>query len=240
MRVTWEEAGWERLADGVGRCRLPGWDCTVGLVVGAGSALMIDAGSSLAEGARLRTEARALAGHAVTHLALTHAHFDHAFGAAEFADAEVFGAVGVERVLTDQREDLRADAVENGLHARVADEAVAVLTYPRHLVSTEFTLPLGDDRQVRLANVGPGHTPHDLAVLVPGSRPIVFCGDLVEESGEPQAGPDAVPALWPAALDRLLTLGGEDALYVPGHGAVVDAGFVRAQRDALATRFGVS
>jgi glyoxylase-like metal-dependent hydrolase (beta-lactamase superfamily II) len=107
-------AGWERLAAGVGRCRLPGWDCTVGLVVGAGSALMIDAGSSLAEGARLRTEARALAGHAVTHLALTHAHFDHVFGAAEFADAEVFGATGVERVLTREREALRTDAVATG------------------------------------------------------------------------------------------------------------------------------
>ncbi|MGW0834228.1 MBL fold metallo-hydrolase [Streptomyces prunicolor] len=240
MTVTWEEAGWERLADGVGRCRLPGWDCTVGLVVGAGSVLMIDAGSSLAEGARLRTEARALAGHAVTHLALTHAHFDHVFGAAEFADAEIYGATGVERVLTREREALRTDAVENGLHARVADEAVAALTYPRHLVSDQWTLSLGDDRQVLLANVGPGHTAHDLAVLVPGSPPVVFCGDLVEESGEPQAGPDAVPPRWPAALDRLLTLGGEDALYVPGHGAVVDAAFVRAQRDALATRFGVS
>ncbi|MEV5526071.1 MBL fold metallo-hydrolase [Streptomyces prunicolor] len=240
MTVTWEEAGWERLAAGVGRCRLPGWDCTVGLVVGAGSALMIDAGSSLAEGARLRTEARALAGHAVTHLALTHAHFDHVFGAAEFADAEVYGATGVERVLTREREALRTDAVENGLHARVADEAVAALTYPRHLISDEWTLPLDDDRQVLLVNVGPGHTAHDLAILVPGSPPVVFCGDLVEESGEPQAGPDAVPPRWPAALDRLLSLGGEDALYVPGHGAVVDAGFVRAQRDALATRFGVS
>jgi glyoxylase-like metal-dependent hydrolase (beta-lactamase superfamily II) len=240
MTVTWEEAGWERVADGVGRCRLPGWDCTVGLVVGDGSALLIDAGSSLAEGARLRSEAQALAGHAVTHLALTHAHFDHVFGAGAFTDAKVFGAAGVERVLTRERAALRRDAVENGLHTRVADEAVDALTYPRHLVSDESTLPLGADRQVRLANVGPGHTAHDLAVLVPGSPPVVFCGDLVEESGEPQAGPDAVPSHWPAALDRLLTLGGADALYVPGHGAVVDAGFVRAQRDALATRFGVS
>ncbi len=94
-----------------------------------------------------------------------------------------------------------------------------------------------------LANVGPGHTAHDLAVLVPAtpsSPEVVFCGDLVEESGEPQAGPDAVPAHWPAALDRLLDLGGEDAVYVPGHGALVDARFVRAQRDALARRFGVS
>ncbi|EPJ41430.1 hypothetical protein STAFG_1541 [Streptomyces afghaniensis 772] len=49
-----------------------------------------------------------------------------------------------------------------------------------------------------------------------------------------------MPSHWPAALDRLLDLGGEDALYVPGHGAVVDAAFVRAQRDALAAHFGVS
>ncbi|UXX93351.1 MBL fold metallo-hydrolase [Streptomyces sp. AD2-2] len=240
MTVTWEELGWERIAAGVGRCRLPGWDCTVGLVIGGDAALMVDAGSGLAEGARLRTEAWALAGRAVTHLALTHPHFDHVFGAAAFADAEVFGAAGVERVLTEERAELRADAVRNGLHARVADEAVAALTYPRHLVPDELTLPLGDDQQALLVNVGPGHTAHDLAVLVPGSPAVVFCGDLVEESGEPQAGPDAVPAHWPAALDRLLSLGGEDALYVPGHGAVVDAGFVRAQRDALATRFGVS
>lgn len=54
MTVTWEELGWERLADGVGRCRLPGWDCTAGLVLGADAALMVDAGSSLDEGARLR------------------------------------------------------------------------------------------------------------------------------------------------------------------------------------------
>jgi hypothetical protein len=49
-----------------------------------------------------------------------------------------------------------------------------------------------------------------------------------------------MPSGWPDALDRLLALGGGDALYVPGHGAVVDAEFVRRQRDALAARFGVS
>jgi glyoxylase-like metal-dependent hydrolase (beta-lactamase superfamily II) len=94
--------------------------------------------------------------------------------------------------------------------------------------------------QVLLANVGPGHTAHDLVVLVPGEREVVFCGDLVEESGQPQAGPDAIPSHWPAALDRLLELGGEDALYVPGHGAAVNAAFVRSQRDELTARFGVS
>ncbi|GGQ47489.1 MBL fold metallo-hydrolase [Streptomyces asoensis] len=237
MTVTWEELGWERLATGVGRVRLPGWDCTAGLVVGAGAALMIDAGSSLAEGVRLRTEAEELTGCRVTHLALTHPHFDHVFGAGAFAGAEVFGAVGVDTVPAGE---LREDAVRNGLGETAATEAADTLVRPRHLVSGEWTLDLGGGRQVLLANVGPGHTAHDLVVLVPGDPETVFCGDLVEESGEPQAGPDAVPSRWPAALDRLLGLGGEDALYVPGHGAVVDAAFVRAQRDALRARFGVS
>ncbi|GHD18181.1 MBL fold hydrolase [Streptomyces violarus] len=242
MTVTWEELGWERVAAGVGRCRLPVWDCTAGLVAGEGAALMIDAGSSPAEGVRLRTQAQSLTGHRVTHLALTHPHFDHVFGAAAFPETEVFGAVGVDAVLTRvrDREELRADAVRNGLAAPVAQESADRLVPPRHLVSGEWTLDLGGGRQVLLANVGPGHTAHDLAVLVPGDPEVVFCGDLVEESGEPQAGHDAVPSHWPAALDRLLDLGGEDALYVPGHGAVVDAAFVRAQRDALAARFGVS
>ncbi|MEW2154484.1 MBL fold metallo-hydrolase [Streptomyces sp. NPDC007189] len=240
MTVTWEELGWERLAAGVGRCRLPGWDCTAGLVLGAGTALMVDAGSSLSEGARLRSRAEQLAGGRVTHLALTHPHFDHVFGASAFAGAEVYGAVGLDAVLAREREALRLDAVRNGLAVADADEAVDALVPPGHLVSGEWTLDLGGGRQVLLANVGPGHTGHDLAVLVPGEREVVFCGDLVEESGEPQAGPDAVPSRWPDALDRLLALGGEDALYVPGHGAVVDAGFVRRQRDELAARFGVS
>ncbi|MEU7083664.1 MBL fold metallo-hydrolase [Streptomyces achromogenes] len=239
MTVTWEELGWERLATGVGRCRLPGWDCTAGLVVGEGTALLVDAGSSLAEGVRLRTAAEDLAGGRVTHLALTHPHFDHVFGAAVFAGAEVYGAVGLDAVFAFERAELRLDAVRNGLPVADADEAVDALVTPRHLVSGEWTLDLGGGRQALLANVGPGHTAHDLAVLVPGSPEVVFCGDLVEESGEPQAGPDAVPARWPDALDRLLALGGEDAVYVPGHGAAVDAAFVRRQRDELAARFGV-
>jgi glyoxylase-like metal-dependent hydrolase (beta-lactamase superfamily II) len=248
--------GWERVTARVGRCRLPRWDCTAGLVVGGEAALLVDAGSSLAEGARLRADvARLLGGHAgagagapgprgVTHLALTHPHFDHVFGAPAFPEAELFGAVGVDAAYTPRgRGELRADAVRNGLEPKVAAGAADRLVPPRHQVSGEWTLDLGGGTTVLLADVGPGHTAHDLAVLVPAtpsSPGVVFCGDLVEESGEPQAGPDAVPARWPAALDRLLDLGGEDAVYVPGHGALVDAAFVRAQRDALARRFGVS
>ncbi|NLU69138.1 MBL fold metallo-hydrolase [Streptomyces sp. HNM0574] len=239
---------WERLAPGVVRRRLPQWDATVGAVGGTEGVLLIDTGSTLAEGAGIRSELRELFGRAVTHVALTHPHFDHVLGTAAFSGVQVYGAVGAAEVLEHSRDTLRADAVTHGVAPDAAAEAVDVLVRPRHPVSGEITLSLGGGRRATLANVGPGHTGHDLAVLVPGGAEdpagpapdVVFCGDLVEESGEPQAGPDAHTARWPDALDRLLALGGEDALYVPGHGAVVDADFLRAQRDTLARRFTLS
>ncbi|MGW3752221.1 MBL fold metallo-hydrolase [Streptomyces sp. NPDC005134] len=240
MDASWEEFGWERLGNGVGRRRLPGWDATVALVVGADGVLLFDTGSTLREGAEVRAQVQALIGRRVTHIALSHPHFDHVLGTAAFSGAEVYGAVGVTDLLARGADELRADAVRHGVSEEDAAQAADVLVTPHHQVCDEWTLDLGGGRQVLLANVGPGHSGHDLAVLVPGSPAVVLCGDLVEESGEPQAGPDAIPSRWPAALDRLLALGGEDAVYVPGHGALVDASFVRAQRDQLSTAFGVS
>ncbi|WP_326690438.1 MULTISPECIES: MBL fold metallo-hydrolase [unclassified Streptomyces] len=229
-------ADWERIAPGVVRRRLPQWDATVGAVGGEDEVLVIDTGSSLREGAGIRADVRALLGRPATRIVLTHPHFDHVFGTAAFSGAQVYGAVGVGELLVRQAESLRDDAVAHGLLEDEAAEAADVLVPPHHPVCGELTLPLGG-REAVLANLGPGHSGHDLAVLVPGSPDVVFCGDLVEESGEPQAGPDAHPARWPEALDRLLALGGEDAVYVPGHGALVDAAFVRAQRESLARRF---
>ncbi|KUJ70688.1 MBL fold metallo-hydrolase [Streptomyces albus subsp. albus] len=237
MDSTAEPAGWEQLAPGVARLRLPGWDETVGAVAGEHGVLVIDTGATLADGARIRREVTALFGRRPTHIALTHPHFDHVLGTAAFAGCAVYGAVGMAELLRRGKDELRADAVRHGVDPRAAAEAADLLVPPQHAVSGELTLDLGGGRRVLLANVGPGHTGHDLVVLVPGGPgvpEVVFCGDLVEESGEPQAGPDAVVARWPAALDRLLALGGEDARYVPGHGAVVDAAFVRTQRAELA------
>jgi glyoxylase-like metal-dependent hydrolase (beta-lactamase superfamily II) len=233
---------WERLAPGVFRHRLPFLDVTVGVVVGEDGVLVIDTGSTLAEGAELRERIAGpgglTGGRPVTDIVLTHGHFDHVFGTAAFPSGEVqvYGEMTLDTYLERERLTLRGDAVKHGADPRAAAEAADALVRPANLVDQRYVLDLGGDRQVLLVHPGDGHTTHDLAVIVPGTPVVVFCGDLVEESGAPQAGPDAAPGDWPGTLDELLLLGGEDAVYVPGHGAVVDAGFVRAQRDALRLR----
>lgn len=247
MDAGWEDTGWHDLAPGVARTRLPRWDATSGAVAGPDGLLVVDTGGTLREGAAVRRAVRERFGRPVTDVVLTHPHFDHVLGTAAFAGVRVYGAAGTERLLaagSPAREELLRDAVRHGVSRAEAAEAEDVLVAPRHPVSGELSMSLGGGRRVVLAALGPAHSAHsghDLAVLVaaaaPSERAVVFCGDLVEESGAPQAGPDAHPARWPAALDRLLALGGEHARYVPGHGAVVDAAFVRAQRDQLARRF---
>ena len=87
-------------------------------------------------------------------------------------------------------------------------------------------------REVVLRFLGRGHTDHDLVVEVEaaGDATVIFAGDLVEQ-GAPPAFEDAWPAEWPATLGRLHALARGPV--VPGHGAVVDAAFVGAQREEL-------
>jgi glyoxylase-like metal-dependent hydrolase (beta-lactamase superfamily II) len=212
-------------------------------VVGSDGVLLVDTASTHAEGEELRGQVEALTGRSVTHIALTHGHFDHVFGTAAFPGAEVYGERSLGGYLSREREALLESAVGHGTDPAQAGQAARELVLPTRPVAGEAEIDLGE-RRVRLVHPGRGHTDHDLVVVVPGASAsdptVVFCGDLVEESGEPQAGDDADPAHWPGTLDALLALGGETARYVPGHGAVVDARYLRAQRDALAERFGTA
>ncbi|WP_181789424.1 MBL fold metallo-hydrolase, partial [Streptomyces phytophilus] len=69
--------GWEELAPDVVRRRLPRWDATAGAVGSAEGVLLVDTGASLRQGAELRRAVRDRFGRPVTHIALTHPHFDH-------------------------------------------------------------------------------------------------------------------------------------------------------------------
>lgn len=134
--------------------------------------------------------------------------------------------------------ELRDDALRHGAEPGAVDAAIAGLRPPSH-PTRHAVIDLGD-RIVTVAHLGRGHTDADVVVVVPpasaADRLVVFTGDLVEESADPAIDADSDVLAWPATLDRLLEIGGADAVYVPGHGGVVDAEFVRRQRDRLGER----
>jgi glyoxylase-like metal-dependent hydrolase (beta-lactamase superfamily II) len=230
---------WEQLTDSVHRCRLPFLDVTVGLVRGRTGALLVDTGTTLTEAAAIDADVRQIARRSVKHVVLTHKHFDHVLGSSVFAEAEMYCAPEVAEYLSSATGQLRDDALRYGADADEIDRAIAALRPPRH-VTDNAVVDLGD-RRVTIAHLGRGHTTADLVVVVPGAgdeRAVVFTGDLVEESADPAIDADSDVAAWPATLDRLLAIGGPDAIYVPGHGSVIGAEFVRRQRDWLSSRRG--
>jgi glyoxylase-like metal-dependent hydrolase (beta-lactamase superfamily II) len=230
---------WERLTASVYRCRLPFLDVTVGLVQGSAGVLLVDAGTTIVEAVAIDADVAALTQCAVTHIVLTHKHFDHVLASSAFPGAAVYCAPEVAAYVRDGREQLRDDAVCHGADAVEVDRAIAALRPPDHAVH-DAVIDLGE-RIVSISHPGRGHTTADLIVSIPqvasgvsgAGRSVVFCGDLVEEAGDPVIDADSDVTAWPATLDRILEVGGQDALYVPGHGAVVDSGFVRRQRNWL-------
>ena len=228
--------GWEPVTNGVHRCRMAFCDVTIGVIQGSAGTLLVDTATTLTEAAAVDADTRELTGGPVTHIALTHKHFDHVLGSGGFPEAEVYCAPEVAEYLSAATDQLRTDALGYGADAAEVDRAIASFRSPQHKIYAA-TIDLGD-RLVTVAHPGRGHTNADLVVMTRGAdgRLVVFTGDLVEESADPSIDHDSDVAAWPATLDRLLAAGGSDAIYVPGHGKPVDAEFLRRQRDWLSRR----
>jgi glyoxylase-like metal-dependent hydrolase (beta-lactamase superfamily II) len=226
---------WQELEAGVFRRRYAGLDLNIGLVAGDREALLVDTRSTEEQGIELAADARRLAGVPVRHVVNTHAHFDHAFGNAAFADATIYGHRRCIAALRDAGEDVRRSAVR-WLPDRAAEIAAVRIAPPAVAVSGHGTvLDLGG-RRVEIRFLGRGHTDGDLLVLVPDAD-VAFAGDLLEE-GAPPSFEDSFPLDWPATVRRLLRVAAAAAdagLVVPGHGSLMDRGRIEAQARLLAS-----
>ena len=196
--------------------------------MGDDAALVVDTRATLPEADELLADLRRLTTAPVRFVVNTHAHFDHCFGNARFPSAQLWAQ---QRCITRLT---RAGEVERRAGVAVAPELAADLAAvpivaPRHAVAEHAVLDVGG-RAVRLAFLGRGHTDHDLVVVVADAG-VTFAGDLVEEGAPPDFA-DAHPVQWPATLRRLAGVAAGPV--VPGHGDVVDRGFVVGQADAIA------
>lgn len=218
---------WECLAEGVWRAVAEPESVNVGLVAGSERALLIDTGSTPAQGRAIRAAVIALTDVPLTHVVVTHAHYDHAFGLAAFTDLVTIGHARLATALTGA--NARAEAARLGV-------SPADLVAPNRPIELALATDLGGLR-AEIVHFGPAHTSTDLVVVVPGAD-VVFAGDLLESSAPPSLGPDSLPESWPAALDGIIGVCGPDTRVVPGHGSVVDRVFAMTQRAQLSALWG--
>jgi glyoxylase-like metal-dependent hydrolase (beta-lactamase superfamily II) len=227
---------WREVGPGVLVRRHRAFDLNVTLVLGDDRALVVDTHAHSGYARELVAAIRS-----VTALpwvvALTHAHFDHSFGSGTFAAAQPGLEIWSHRACRDElargpglhREFAAGWFREAGRNADADAVGDVEVVLPTRTFVTEAGLDLGG-RQVLLHHPGRGHTDHDVVVDIPDAGVSVL-GDLVEE-GAPPSFEDAYPLDWPATLTSLLPR--LHGVVVPGHGDVVDPGFVAAQRDDLA------
>ncbi|MGO0575385.1 MBL fold metallo-hydrolase [Ornithinimicrobium panacihumi] len=231
------EVTWRSVAPQVYVRRHEELNLNCGLVLGSERALLVDTRSYHQHGMELLESVRELTDLEIV-VVNTHAHYDHCFGNSAFRDSQIYAHAGMLDDLIATAEDQRSQIVH---HLRATDreemaqgfEATEIVP-PFYLVDQDTEIDLGG-RRVTLLYAGRGHTDHDLAVAVPDAG-VVFAGDLVEEGADPHME-DCYPQEWAATLLALLAKPSAEGadIWVPGHGDVVDAAYVRQQAALLST-----
>ena len=213
MPVEFSLGSFEPVADRVHVAVAQPASVNIGLVVGTTGALLVDTGSSPAQGRAILAAARAVAGPVpVTHVVVTHAHWDH-----------LCGLGGLDGVASWGHADLEADLEANPL---LADELAELglargdVVLPERRFHRAGSVDLGDCH-AEFLHFGPGHTASDAVVVVPERR-VAFLGDLVESGARPSVGPDSHLFEWAATLDWTLGSLHAETLVVPGHGTPLD------------------
>jgi glyoxylase-like metal-dependent hydrolase (beta-lactamase superfamily II) len=195
-------------------------DCHVYLLDGGEDAVLIDAGCGLAS-ARIAANVQSCIGQRrVSRIYLTHAHADHAGGAADLADhlgATVYALAPVATIVATADED--ASGLRRARQAGV---------YPKQLRPRPAAVTPLDPAPVAVGDLTleihptPGHaTGHCCFSALDGGTRMLFSGDLVFSRGRVAflATPDSDLGALDSSLRSMAKLA-PDAL-LPGHGTPV-------------------
>ncbi len=221
--------GWVEIGERVFVRRYAFYDQNIGVILGDGTALVIDTRSTHVQAREILDDLRDLTTDPVSVVVDTHGHFDHAFGNHVFRPAVVWGhercATFMER--TGEARRPRIAKEEPDLAADLAD---VVIDPPDRTFADTRVIEVGG-RPVELRYLGRGHTDHDIVISVPGTG-VVFAGDLLENGAVPFFG-DGYPLDWPATAVAVASMIG-DGVVVPGHGDHAGRAFAETQARSLA------
>jgi glyoxylase-like metal-dependent hydrolase (beta-lactamase superfamily II) len=208
------------------------WYSSAGVVIGDRDVIVVDSLTNATLTQSLLAEIRRVTDKPIRFLINTHAHADHVYTNHFFPQATV--------ISTDRcREQTRANQKVQGGHDTLftklfpdVDFRGGRYTLQDMSFSGSLTFYQGD-REVRVLELGPGHSESDVVVHLPGEK-IVFCGDLFLNGVPPLPGEGHVTR----TIANYKTIEALEAeIYVAGHGDPGTLADLRAQRIQLEGQF---
>lgn len=195
-------------------------DPNTGVIIGDDAVMIIDATATPVMAQGVISKVREITDLPIKYVLLTHYHAVRVLGASGFKGE------GLEEIITSQDTyDLIKERGQQDMDSEIGRfprlfqsvESIPGLTWPTLAFKDEMTLWLGS-LELRIMQVGRGHTKGDTIVWVPSEK-VLYSGDLVEYEAACYTG-DAYLSDWPQSLDNLDRLRADKL--VPGRGPALD------------------
>lgn len=211
-----------RLADNAYAYTAEG-DPNSGVVIGDDGVMVLDTQATPAMARDVMARIASVTDKPVKYVVLTHYHAVRVLGASAYGAHDIIASEDTYDLIAERGEaDYRSEFER---FPRLFRDVASIpgLTWPTITFRGEMTVRLGRT-QVKLMQVGRGHTKGDTIAWLPEER-VLFSGDLVEFGATPYTG-DAYLTDWPETLRRLEAL--DPQALVPGRGdALTTPGSVR-------------
>ena len=210
------------------------------VIVGDDGCIVFDAQATPALANKVIERVRTVTDKPIKYVVLSHYHAVRVLGASAFHAEAVVSSTETRRLVAERgQQDWDS---EFGRFPRLfqGSESIAGLTWPTLTFEGEMSLFLGK-REIRLMQLGAGHTSGDIVAWVPDAE-VMFSGDLIEYHSACYCG-DAYLREWPATLNEILEF--NPKAIAPGRGdALNGTGTTREAiamtRDFVSTLYGAA
>jgi glyoxylase-like metal-dependent hydrolase (beta-lactamase superfamily II) len=209
-------------------------DPNTGVVIGDEGVMVLDTQATPVMARDVIARIRAVTDKPIDYVVLTHYHAVRVLGASAYGAKHIIASEETRELIEERGAQDMASEIARFPRLFRSVESIPGLTRPNVTFRGEMRVWLGK-REVRLLQLGRGHTKGDTVAWLPESE-VLFTGDLVEFGATPYTG-DAYLGDWAATLSRLAAL--KPRALVPGRGDAL-IGYDRCQLAIEQTREFVS
>ena len=215
-------------------------DPNTGVIVGDDCCAVFDAQATPAMAGQVIERVRSVTDKPIKYVILSHYHAVRFLGASAYQAQGIVASQETYRLVGERgKQDWDS---EFGRFPRLFRDAQSIpgLTWPTLAFAKEMTLYLGK-REVKLMQLGAGHTSGDIVAWVPDAG-VMFTGDLIEYHSACYCG-DAHLRAWPHTLNAIRDF--NPKAIAPGRGDALDSRqtvleALAMTRDFVSTLYGVA